>query len=100
MIAGDAGVQADKRLTLGASRLAVGNVSPARLAPGTLLLTPALITQISQTESLTLRSFDGLDFYGTASLGGDALKSLALDTGTVRLVGAGTSVAFKVRCSL
>ncbi len=93
VIAADASVQADKSLTLGASRLAVGSVSPARLAPGTLLLTPALITQISHTESLTLRSFDGLDFYGTASVGGDALKALALDTGTVRLVGAGTSAA-------
>ena len=92
-IAGDAGVQADKSLTLGAGRLAVGTISRAQLAPNTLLLTPALITQISQTESLTLRSFDGLDFYGTASVGGDALKALALDTGTVRLVGAGTSAA-------
>ncbi len=81
-------VQAAQSLTIGASRMAVGSVDAATAGANTLILTPDLVARFGQTQSLSLRSFDGIDFHGTSSLGGGPLASLTLDAGNLRLVGA------------
>ena len=91
-IAADAAIVAPRSLTIGASRIAVGSSDPAVIGASTLALTPELTSTIGKTESLALRSFDGIDFYGTAALGGAGLKALTLDTGSLRLASPGTRV--------
>ena len=78
-------------ITLGANRIAVGQVDDSTVAATTLVLTPALAAQIASGKSLTLRSFDGIDLVGTAILGSSTLQSLNLDTGTLRLLGSGAN---------
>ena len=73
-IAGDANFAADA-ITLGANRIAVGNVDAATSGTTTLVLTPALVKQIAAARSLTLRSFDGLDLYGSIALGGPGVRA-------------------------
>jgi filamentous hemagglutinin family protein len=73
--------------TVAASRIAVGTPGKEPVADSTLLLTPTLAAQLSAGKSLTLRSFDGIDFYGSVSLGGESLRSLSLDTGSLRAAG-------------
>ena len=84
-LAADVAIDA-KGITLGASRIAAGAVDQLVAGATTLLLAPALTAQLGRADSLTLRSFDGLDFYGAATLGGDAVRSLTIDTGTLRLM--------------
>ena len=84
-LAADAAIDA-KGITLGASRIAAGAVDQAVAGATTLVLAPALAAQIGRADSLTLRSFDRLDLYGAATLGGAAVRSLTIDTGTLRLM--------------
>ena len=84
-VADDAAIGAQS-ITLGASRIAVGAVDPILAGATTLTLAPTLATQLGRAESLTLRSFDGLDLYGNVTLGGDAVRSLTIDTGTLRMM--------------
>ena len=87
-IAGDATLDA-KAITLGAGRMAVGDVPVGGTTPDTLLLSSALAAQVAGAQSLTLRSANGLDLYGAATLGGDGVKSLTIDTGAINLIGDG-----------
>ena len=75
-------------LTIGGNRIAVGLADASLAAPGTTVLTPVLAASVGHADSLTLRSFDGIDVYGATTLGGNALHSLTLDAGTVRVQGA------------
>ena len=90
-VAQDATLSASESLTLGANRMALGPVDPSAVGSTTLLLTPALLAQIGRTEALTLRSFDGIDFYGASTLGTTTLRSLTLDTGALRMADAGAT---------
>ena len=90
-IAPDATLSAGASLTLGANRMALGPADAAAVGATTLLLTPALLTQIGRTDALTLRSFDGIDFYGASTLGADTLRSLTLDAATLRIADAGAT---------
>ena len=84
-----AGAQiAAESVTLGGSRIAVGLADPSLAPVGTTVLTPALAASIGTAQSLTLRSFDGIDLYGSTLLGGSALRSLTLDAGTLRVQGS------------
>jgi filamentous hemagglutinin family protein len=87
-IAADASLQA-QATTIGANKIAVGQVDASTVAATTLVITPVLAAQLAKSDALTLRSFDGLDLVGNASLGGAAVKSLTLDTSTLRVLGAG-----------
>ncbi len=87
VIAGDTAFHASA-ITLGASRIAVGSADDAPPAATTLVITPTLSAQFAGAQSLTLRSFDGIDLSGNAVLGGSGLQSLTIDTGALRLVGA------------
>jgi len=82
-------------ITLGANRIAVGQLDGSPVAATTLVLTPALAAQIASGKSLTLRSFDGIDLAGSVTLGSSALQSLNLDTGTLRLLGSGTNATIE-----
>ncbi len=86
-----AAFEAPGSLTIGASRMAVGAVDAATAGANTLILTPTLVGLLGQTASLSMRSFDGIDFYGTSGLGGTSLAALTIDTGSLRLVGAGAN---------
>ena len=92
-IAPDATLSAIDSLTLGANRMALSPVDSSAVASTTLLLTPALLTQIGRTEALTLRSFDGIDFYGASTLGASTLRSLTLDTAALRMADGGATAS-------
>lgn len=81
--------------TLGAGKIAVGQVDQKTAGANTLVLNPALLQQVSGVANLTLRSFNGLDAYGQASLGGDATRSLTLDTANIRMVSADAVASVK-----
>jgi len=81
-------------LTLGAGRVAVGEVGKSA-SSGTLVLSPTLLNQMSQAANVTLRSFSGIDFYGSSRLGGDRLASLTLDTAQINLMGDRSSAALQ-----
>lgn len=89
-IAADATLQA-KAITLGAPRIALGSPLTAAGAPpldsNTLLVGPALGAQLAAADNLSLRSFSGIDVYGTSTLGSSSLKGLTLDTGAVAVWG-------------
>jgi filamentous hemagglutinin family protein len=89
-IAADAALQA-KAVTLGAPRIALGNpltvAGSAPLASNTLLIGSALGNQVAAAESLSLRSFSGIDVYGSTTLGSATQKALALDAGAITVRG-------------
>ncbi len=92
-LASDARVLASS-VTLGANRMAVGPVDATQVGDTTLVITPALAAQLDKTGSLTLRSFDGIDFFGASSLGSSTVRLLTIDAGSLRVVGnsAGNNV--------
>ena len=83
-IASDAVVQA-ARVTIGANRIAVGEVDATQVDATTLVITPTLAAQLRQSQALTLRSYDGIDLYGAATMGGSAVRALTLDAGQLRV---------------
>lgn len=89
VVAGSASLAGDS-VTLGAGRIAVGSGAAQSLADAgdtsTLLLSPKLATQLGSAKALTLRSFDGIDFIGQGSLGGDNQGRLTLDTAALRVL--------------
>ncbi len=94
-VAADATLAASDSLTLGASRMAIGAAAPGAVAATTLQLTPSLLAQIGQTDALTLRSFDGIDFYGSSTLGQATLRSLTLDTASLRMAEPGAAATVR-----
>ena len=89
-IAADATLQANA-ITLGAPRMALGSPLTVNGAPplgrDTLLIGPALGSQLAATDNLALRSFSGIDVYSTTTLGSSGLKVLTLDTGAIAVWG-------------
>lgn len=93
-IASDAALQAQV-YTLGAARVAVGDaaaIAAAGVGSDTLVISAALADRLSAAQATTLRSFDTIDFYGNATLGGAAQKALTLDAGTLRVMSPGGQV--------
>lgn len=93
-IASDAVLQA-QAYTLGAARVAVGDaaaIAAAGVGSDTLVISAALADRLSAAQATTLRSFDTIDFYGNATLGGAAQKALTLDAGTLRVMSPGGQV--------
>lgn len=88
-IAGSAALKA-QALTVGAGRVAVGDgaaqVAAERGDVSTLVLTPELANQLGQAKDLTLRSYDGVDMVGRATLGDPSQASLTLDTQAIRVL--------------
>lgn len=93
LIASDAHLVATNSLIVGASRMAIGTPDPLTLDPNTLVLAPSLLAELSQTHALTLKSFGGIDLTGSVSVGGAALASLTLDTGTLHLANADVTLS-------
>lgn len=89
VVAGSAELTADS-VILGAGRIAVGDGAAQSLADAgdtsTLLLSPDLAAQLSKAKALTLRSFDGIDFIGQASVGGINQSRLTVDTSALRVL--------------
>lgn len=84
----DAAAQLDAdAYTLGAARIAVGEVAPGAVSADTLVLSAGLAEQLGQAERATLRSFDSIDFHGEAQLGSNAQRALVLDAGALRMNG-------------
>ncbi len=54
--------------TVSAQNMAIGNTSSN--PPSTLALTTSLLSQLTGLQNLTLHSYNDIDFYGAASLGG------------------------------
>jgi filamentous hemagglutinin family protein len=75
--------------TLGAARIAIGEVQPGSVSADTLVLSAALATQLGQAGQATLRSFDSIDFHGDAVLGSAGQRALVLDAGSLRVHGDG-----------
>ena len=100
-LASDARVLASS-VTIGANRMAVGPVDATQVGDTTLIITPALAAQLDKTGSLTLRSFDGIDFFGASSLGSSTVQSLTIDSGNLRVAdnnvgtNAGTSASARI----
>lgn len=89
LVAESAKLTADS-VILGAGRIAVGDGAAQSLADAgdtsTLLLSPDLAAQLSKAKALTLRSFDGIDFIGQASVGGINQSRLTLDASALRVL--------------
>ena len=85
-IAANASLNA-QAITLGAGHIAVESTVDGAVPAGTLVLTPALASQVGGAQSLTLRSATGLDLVGGAGLGSTTLRSLTIDTAGIDLVG-------------
>lgn len=77
--------------TLGAARIAIGEVQPGSVSADTLVLSAALATQLGRAGQATLRSFDSIDFHGDAQLGSTGQRSLVLDAGSLRVSGDGSA---------
>ena len=85
-IAGDATLTA-QAITIGAGHMAAGELGATTPGAHTLVLTSTLARQVAGAQSLTLRSATGIDLYGDVTLGGAAVRSLTLDTGSLVLIG-------------
>jgi filamentous hemagglutinin family protein len=79
-----------RQLTLGASRIVVGDkaaaVAGAEAGTEALVIGQALAARLAGMERATLRSFGGVDFAGQGTLGGAAQKSLTIDTHQINLL--------------
>jgi hypothetical protein len=58
-----------------------------------LVLTGALLTEVQQVSSLTLRSYRTIDMYGAGTFGGDEIGSLRFLAGGLRGYDQGTGIA-------
>ncbi|TAK97589.1 MAG: hypothetical protein EPO09_03705, partial [Aquabacterium sp.] len=77
------------KLTLGAQRMVAGNLPSDAAKPGvgTMVLSDQLLSHFNQAQELSLRSFNGIDLFNGASIGGDGMRSLTIDTGNFRVNG-------------
>ena len=91
-IANDAQLQA-RAVTLGAPRIALGNTQGTLgvLPPSadSLVVGQGLVAQLSAAESLTLRSFSGIDLYGSTTVGSANQRALTLDAAAISVLGNG-----------
>lgn len=86
VIDADAQVEA-RNFTLGAARIAIGEVAPGTVTNDTLVISAGLAERIGRAEQATLRSFDSIEFHGNATLGSDSQRALVLDAGALRTAG-------------
>jgi filamentous hemagglutinin family protein len=80
-------------LSVGARLISVGQVTPAE-QPSSMVLSNAQLAALGGPEGLSelvLRSYQSIDFYGAASVGGGNVRSIVLDAPLFNGVAAGTT---------
>ncbi len=75
------------RVSLAGSRISAGTVPAGTTG---VVLGPELLAQLAATRDLTLRSYSGIDFHGSTTLGSTDLASLTLDAPGLVSRGGGT----------
>ncbi|MEO8133732.1 MAG: filamentous hemagglutinin N-terminal domain-containing protein, partial [Betaproteobacteria bacterium] len=76
-------------VSLGAGNISIGTSAPA--SSDSLLIGTAELAGFSKLDTIALRSYSSIDFYGDFTLGGEAFNGIALDTGLIKGIGGGTA---------
>jgi filamentous hemagglutinin family protein len=80
-------------ISLAAAQMSLGEVADVAGVDGGLVLSNADLASYGALDSLTLKGYQGIDFYGSTALGSPALKQLVLDTAALRGQSSATPAA-------